>query len=136
MCLPTLMFKGEEGSGKVAFNVYKFIKNGIKTLVYTGGDKLFEADRAGTGCILIKRRVLEKIKKPFETDFNDDGIRRRGEDIYFSDKCKEVGFKIWGHWDYVCSHYKKVDLLNIANMIINSKNNESIKKDKRKTKKK
>lgn len=127
ICFPTLMYKGDGDKTKLAFNVYKFIEGGSKTMVYEGGDKLFRADRVGTGCILIHRRVLEKIKKPFETKFNDDGVRFMGEDIYFSDKCREAGFELWGHWDYICSHYKTVDLLDIADVLVKSIKNGDVK---------
>ncbi len=123
---PTLMFKGDVG--KLAFNVFKEVKvNGKKdwqTMVYDGKNKLFEADRTGSGCILIKRKVLETIKAPFNTKKAKDGVRMAGEDMEFSRKVKAAGFKIWGHWDYCCSHYKTIDLMAVAELIINVKKNE------------
>jgi len=124
MCLPTMMWRGvggKDGNEGLAFNVYKKIANGWKTFVYDGKDKLFRADRVGTGCILIKRNVLEKMKDkaPFlSTVDKKTGIRTQGEDITFCDKARGLGIGIWGHWDYVCSHYKEVDLLDLAQLII------------------
>lgn len=123
---PTLMYKGDVG--KLAFNVFKEVRiNGRKdwqTMVYDGKNKTFKVDRAGAGCILIKRKVLENIKAPFETKRSKDGLRIVGEDMFFSDKVWKAGFQIWGHWDYVCSHYKTLDLLSVADIIIKAKTNE------------
>ena len=129
--LPTLMYKGD--ARKLAFNVFKEVRiNGRKdwqTLVYDGKNKLFRVDRTGAGCILIKRRVLEKVKAPFNTVRTKEGLRRVGEDMEFSRKVIAAGFKIWGHWDYCCSHYKTVDLMAMADLIINAKKNEKSIRD-------
>ena len=114
---PTLMFRGEETT-TLAFNAYKRVgRNRWRTLTYKG-EGLFEMDRTGAGCIIIKRKVLEKVKQPFASKLNPKtGERFLGEDIYFSDKAKKAGFRIWGHWNYVCSHFKTIDLLAIANLV-------------------
>ena len=130
MCLPTMMWRGidgADGNEGLAFNVYRKVKGGWATFVYDGKNKLFSADRVGTGCILIKRRVLNKMKDqaPFLSDVDKKtGMRVLGEDIMFSDKARKLGYKIWGHWDYVCSHYKEVDLLDIAQLILKVKTGE------------
>jgi len=127
MALPTMMWRGvdaPDGNEGVAFNVYRKIKVGFKTFVYDGKNKLFQADRVGTGCILIKRSALLRMKDkaPFLSKVDKkSGIRTQGEDIFFSDKAKKEGLKIWGHWDYVCSHYKEVDLLDVAQLMIKLK---------------
>lgn len=124
ICLPTMMWRGigaPQGNEGLAFNVYRKIKNGWMTMNYDGKNKLFSADRIGTGCILLKRSMLEKMKDdaPFISSVDKKtGIRSQGEDISFSDKAKKYGYKLWGHWDYVCSHYKEVDLLDVAQLIL------------------
>ena len=58
-------------------------------------DKLFKCDWVGTGCILIRMEVFEKIKRPwffFEPPNKEGGI---GEDIWFCRKAKEAGYNIW-----------------------------------------
>lgn len=121
---PTLMYKGGEDT-KIAFNVFKEVEGGIKTLLYDGV-KLVEIDKGGTGCILIKRKVLENIDKPFETLIDPKtGCRILGEDMAFSVKAKEKGYKIWCHWDYTCSHFKNVDLMAIAKFTIDTINKET-----------
>jgi GT2 family glycosyltransferase len=54
---------------------------------------LFECDAIGTGCLLIKADVFKKISKPWFFYGAED--RMIGEDIYFCEKAKEAGFKIW-----------------------------------------
>ena len=75
---------------------------------------LNKIDAIGTGCILIKRRVLEKIQAPFNVIWNDDGTMKTGLDFAFCDKCKEEGFNIYFHSDYYCSHFMDFNFLNIA----------------------
>lgn len=55
--------------------------------------KVYEVDGIGGGCLLIKRKVLEKIGDPcFDFKLNGKNI---GEDLFFSHRAKEEGFKIW-----------------------------------------
>ena len=113
---PTPMIR-KDLNPPITFSVFDKVENGYKGLSYQGGDKLQEIDAGGTGCMMIRRQVLEVIKAPFESDWNEDGTRGTGSDIKFCDKAKEKGFKVWAHWDYICSHYKRVNLLDILDMI-------------------
>lgn len=48
------------------------------------------------GCVLIKRRVYEKMAKPYYVqEWRNDIDREISEDVYFSLKAKESGFEIW-----------------------------------------
>lgn len=78
-----------------------------------------EYDAGGTGCILIKRKVLEGMDAPFSSKLNKDGTRKVGGDIWFCDRVKRKGFKIWAHWGYACSHLKEIDLINVARLMLN-----------------
>lgn len=78
---------------------------------------LMEVDAIGTGAIFIKRKVLEKIKKPFDYTFDKDGVTFMSDDIAFCKRAKDKGFKIWADWDKAASHYKVVDLLQVSNLI-------------------
>jgi len=77
--------------------------------------KLFKAHRVGGTCLLIQRRVLEKLKPPYQmTIFNDNYTDvKLSEDVYFSDKIREAGFDIWCDPDIQCHHYHEFDLLDI-----------------------
>lgn len=57
-------------------------------------DKPFEVFGIGTGFLLIKMSVFEKIKPPYFYFCNFHG-RPLGEDIYFCRKAREAGFKVW-----------------------------------------
>jgi len=62
-----------------------------------------EVDATGCGCLMIKRRVLEKMQAPFflETIRNTSRV---GEDIYFCEKVKELGYKIYVNFNVGCGH--------------------------------
>lgn len=72
-----------------------------------------EVDAVGTGCIIIKTEVLRALTNPFETIFDEDGIKVRGEDFAFCTKAKEAGFEIWTHFGYPCEHWCQVNLLKL-----------------------
>lgn len=80
---------------------------------------LKQVDAIGAGCMAIKRGVLEKIKNPFSYTYHPDGTLYLSDDTAFCRRCTETGFEIWAHWDYVCSHFKTVDLLAVAGMVVN-----------------
>lgn len=110
------------GTDGIRFHVYKFGKEYPKKLIFKQyppieRDGLKQVDAVGTGCIFIKRKVLEKVKRPFEDLFDEDGILITNDDMAFSHKCKQAGFEIWVHWDYACSHFKTVDLLQMTHLI-------------------
>jgi len=96
---------------KVLWNVYRTDAEGYWKSIEIEKEKgLIEIDSAGTGCILIKRKVLEVINAPFERIFNKDGIEKLGLDLSFSRKAKKAEFKIYASIEHKCSHYKTIDL--------------------------
>lgn len=116
---PTLMNKvNEDGEPTLSYNV--FMKEGsmFRTQVMTKGKPFMEYDAGGTGCVLIKRRVLEALEAPFKSKLYKDGTRHTGSDLYFCKRAQKKGFKIWAHWEYACKHIKRMDLLDAARMII------------------
>lgn len=95
----------------VRWNCYRLDKEKYWVPVDISKEKgLIEVDAVGSGCILIKRNVLEKIKKPFERLFDEVGIEQMGLDLYFSKKAKEKSFNIYVSVDHKCSHYKNIDI--------------------------
>ena len=96
---------------KVLWNVYRTDVEGYWKSINVSKEKgLIEIDAAGTGCILIKRKVLEVIKAPFERIFDEDGIETMGLDLSFCKKAKEKDFRIFASIKHKCSHYKTIDL--------------------------
>ena len=119
MIYPTLMFKVDGGREPILqYNVFKKDGNMWRSQRMTPGKKLEEYDAGGTGCILIKRKVLEKIKAPFLSKMNEDGTRNVGMDLWFCHRAKKAGFRIWAHWDYACQHIKEIDLLDVGRMML------------------
>jgi len=96
------------------------VADGYKPVQFQDG--MVEVDAVATGCTLIHRRVLEKIKAPFERIWNEDGIQEKGIDFNFCDKVKENDFKIYANFDYYANHYKSlnlVDVLSYFNQMLN-----------------
>jgi len=99
---------------KNLWNIYRTDKKGYWIPVDITKEKndLIEVDATGTGCILLDRGVLQEIKNPFERKFNSDGIETMGLDLYFSQKAKEKGYKIFASLLHKCSHYKTINIRN------------------------
>jgi len=103
---------------KLVLNIYK-LDPSDEMLVPVDPKKekgLIEIDATGTGVLLTSRRVLEALKAPFERKYDEDGIEELGQDLYFSRKAKEAGFKIFSHFDYIAKHYKEINLELFANV--------------------
>jgi len=93
--------------------------NETKTLPLKG---IVELHNAGTGCLMIRRDVLETLwdrfeqdpgfGQPFELPMSDlhkageTGVMPKGEDICFTDRCREAGFKIFADFAARCIHEK------------------------------
>ena len=77
---------------------------------YSNGKGLQKVDVVADGCMLIHKRVLERVKEPFMRKW-EDGVDVLGSDFYFCEKVRKAGFKVYTHWKYPCSHFKEVDLL-------------------------
>lgn len=53
-------------------------------------DTLFQCDAVGFGAVLIKRKVLEKVPRPWFMSTSPTG-----EDIYFCNEARKYGFEVW-----------------------------------------
>jgi len=84
----------------------------------------FKAHRVGGTCLLVARRVLEKLNPPFQkTTFNELCTDvALSEDVYFSDRIREAGFDIWVHPRVQCHHWHNFDLLDIFAILRQTKN--------------
>lgn len=86
----------------------------------SGDEGLIEVDALGTGAMIIHRKVLEdpKMKAPFENIYDENGVRVRGLDLSFCRKAKEIGYPVFCHLNFTCSHWVKVDLKMIYNAMV------------------
>jgi GT2 family glycosyltransferase len=93
-------------------NVYRFDKNKefLMPLDLKSNKHIVEVDATGSGVLLVSRKVLETIKAPFARKYDENGIAILGQDLYFCEKAREAGFKIYAHFDYISKHYKTIDL--------------------------
>jgi len=85
-----------------------------------GTEGLTEVDATGTGCIMIKREVLEneELNAPFTNYFDEDGLRYEGLDLSFCRRAKDAGYKVFVDTDMVCSHLTELDLKQIYQSVL------------------
>lgn len=73
----------------------------VNKMVKENGGEPFEVDMTGMGMILIKRKVFEKIGRPWfaqpESNFENNPQGCSGEDYYFSKKALDAGIKTYVH---------------------------------------
>lgn len=79
---------------------------------------LKEVDAFGTGCMIIRRDVLEKVKAPFMRKWSEDGLQELGLDFYFCERAKKLGFQSYVHTNYPCGHWCQVDMLRVMQAFI------------------
>jgi GT2 family glycosyltransferase len=81
-----------------------------KTFIPVRHTGLHKIIRCGGACLLVDRKVFEKVAKPyFLFDYNEDAtVHKRSEDIYFCDKVREAGFQLYADSDVTCAHEKKI----------------------------
>lgn len=75
---------------------------------------VIEVAIVGTGCIMVKREVLENIKQPFHSMFDDDGIQTYGTDFAFCRRVTDAGYKVFTTTHKRCEHFKELGLSNIT----------------------
>lgn len=90
------------------FATTAFVKpNGkIQNYVPKPGEGLKEVDAIGTGCLLIKREVFEKMTWPYFWYEEDPpgSEQMMTEDSYFCIKARELGYKVWCDSSVLCGH--------------------------------
>jgi len=70
----------------------------------------FEVDGGGAGCLFIKREVFDKVEWPwFLWNETPQGMPM-SEDIYFSMKCNQAGYRTTVHPQVLCNHFKQINL--------------------------
>lgn len=75
---------------------------------------LMPVDIVGTGCILIKRKVLEAMKAPFNCEYDEDGVTKYGTDFAFCKRAKAAGFNVFTTTNRFAEHFKEVGLNDIT----------------------
>lgn len=77
-------------------------------------------DGLATGCLFLKRKLVESLEKPY-FEFKFDKKSRKpieGEDLGFCLKMREKGIKFFTDYSMVCKHQKNLCLLEMNNYAI------------------
>jgi hypothetical protein len=102
-----LIMKSTEGPEGIRFQLPKATIDPPTTVV-------FPVDCVGAGFLLVKREVFEKIKPPWFVFGDPELIRRMklktedispGEDVYFSFKARDAGYKLFVDCRVRLAHY-------------------------------
>lgn len=90
---------------------------GLKAYI---GKGIEEVDATTLACTLIKRKVMKAVgPRAFQFTYTDEyGTDGMGEDIYFNERVKEHGFKIFCHYGVVCSHHKEFDAKTVNDLML------------------
>lgn len=83
-------------------------------------DRPFKAEQVGGTTLLIKRRVIEALPKPYQQAlYNEDCTDfAYGEDFDFCNKIKKAGFEIWVDPSILCMHFHTVNLLDMVRLLL------------------
>lgn len=67
----------------------------------------------GTGCICIRRDVLEKVKPAFEHRWTEDGLIAETEDLVFCRKAHAAGFQVYADYSRPSEQYVVVAIATL-----------------------
>lgn len=111
--------QGYEGP-QITYTVYKTLGEGKGLSPAPIPDQGLDfVEGIATGCIFIKREVLEKLSAPW-FEFKYDPITREiveGEDLGFCLKVNALGYKFFIDYSMICHHFKKISLLDVSNYV-------------------
>ena len=103
---------GPDKKGNLVTTMNAYNLNTNQEYIITESTGLQKVSAVGTGCIMIKRKVLEEIKvPPFLTEYNVDGIKFRGEDLNFCYQASLIGIDTYVDFNLKCKHIKLCNLL-------------------------
>ena len=85
-----------------------------RLLDYVKLNSLLEVDIVGFGCVLVKRKVFEKLKeKGYDTFFDfkniqSDVTEQLNEDMTFCENARKQGFKVFLNTSVICIHIGEI----------------------------
>lgn len=79
------------------------------------GPELFEAEQVAGSAVLVKREVYEKMTWPYYDNriqpLGDEGRPLKiGEDCWFCEEAKKLGYQLWVHRDGFCRHFNYMEI--------------------------
>lgn len=115
-CYPVWMTLNQDLGPQVVLTVYDDLSGRMAMAEAPSSGIDFVAGLA-TGCMFIRREVLEQMQEPyFEFKYDPKSrVMTEGEDLGFCLKVNKLGYRFYVDFDKVCKHYKRVDLLDVNN---------------------
>jgi hypothetical protein len=107
-----------KGERPIVWNCFDFVDTTGGWREHVPKEGLQEIDAAGTGCMIIARRVLERVRPAFYREWTKDGTVSVGSDLLFCKRAKEAGFRCWAHYDYPAMHFKERELVEIHQLLM------------------
>lgn len=128
---PIFMVPNGETGPQVVLTVYKQREQGGLGSANVPKEGTEYVEGLATGCLFIKRHVIEQLDKPyFEFKYDKETrVMKEGEDLGFCRKVGDLGYKFYVDYSMVCRHYKKVCLLEVNNYAIDYANKSVMKYD-------
>jgi len=107
---PVCYILKEEGIIPMAL---KRVDKGWQVVGDLEADKIYPVNCAGAGCLMISRKVLEKVPL-FRFIYDEDGMLLYDEGFSWSDEVNKAGFNMFVHSGMICDHYKTVNLTDLV----------------------
>lgn len=115
---PIWHYKGnKKGERPIYWNAYDYVKESDAYKEHLSREGLQRVDAIGTGCFLIARRVFldkELRNTAFIRKLYENGTVNKGNDLSFSERCREKGFEIYCHFGYPCMHFTNLELNEVV----------------------
>jgi len=103
--------------------------NGGYTETKLNGNRLQKCEATGAACVLIKREVIENMKKDllektgktmfYETKYNPQGEIGWGQDFMFCENAMSIGYKIYVDTGIICGHYvSRLDIKRVNDLLV------------------
>ena len=128
---PVFMTPPGEKNPQLVYTVYTQVNGRMhpKKIPYKGLDYV---EGVATGCLMIKREVLEKLEKPyFQFKYNAETMHiEEGEDLGFCRKVSDLNYKFFIDYSMVCKHQKELCLLEVNNYTIEYANKSVLAYDR------
>lgn len=120
---PLFLTPAGEEQPKINFAIYNDYGHGYRNTMLPPSGTDF-VNGIATGCIFIKREILETLTSPWFEFVYDQKTRKMilGEDIGFCKKVNALGHKFFIDYSMLCRHFKSVDLLDVNNYVISEFN--------------
>lgn len=106
---PIKKFNVNESRAETVFALFNRDEKDGGLYPVKSGSGISPIQYAGTGCLMIKREVLEILEKPvFKWEYDADGLMSRGEDLHFCGELLKMQIPLYAHMDVVCQHSKEI----------------------------